>query len=159
MGYIVFAVLAIFGDQVVKWYVMNNLDLREVVAFIPGLVQLTYFQNTGVAFGFLQGQPWIPMVLTPVLLIVLVVLMVKGVVSDPAQRWALTAIAAGGAGNLIDRFVHGFVVDMFEFMFVRFAIFNVADIFITLGGVAFVLAYLRAELRLQRERTAESSNE
>ena len=55
---------------------------------------------------------------------------------------SLVLIAAGALGNAIDRVMHGFVVDMFDFRIIHFPVFNVADIFITVGGVLFVLYVL-----------------
>ena len=154
MFYIIFVLVIILGDQLLKWYIVNNFALGETAPLIPGLIQLTYFQNTGVAFGFLRDQQWIPMVLNPIVIIGLCLLMVRGLISGKVQRWAMTAVIGGALGNLIDRFVYGFVVDMFDFLFVRFAIFNIADIFITLGGITFLIAYLIDELRANRAKVA-----
>ena len=149
----------VLGDQLIKQYILNTLEFGESRQFIPAVLQLTHTSNAGVAFGFLQGQPWIPMVLNPIVLIGVVILMVRGIIADRWQRWAMTAVVAGGAGNLIDRFVHGFVVDMFEFSFVRFAIFNLADVFITLGVIAFGFALVFEELRRRRAQGSEPSHE
>ena len=59
-----------------------------------------------------------------------------------AYKLPLLFVAAGGLGNLIDRFLYGFVVDMFDFRLINFAIFNIADVFITVGGVWFLITYL-----------------
>ena len=158
LAYIVFVLVLIAGDQLFKWYIINNLALGESMAFIPGLMQLTYVQNTGVAFGFLRDFPWIPMVLNPIIIVGLVLLMVRGVITDKVQRWAMMAIIAGALGNLIDRFIHGFVIDMFEFLFVRFAIFNLADTFITLGAVVLVIAFVAEEFRTRRSQTEETES-
>ena len=54
-------------------------------------------------------------------------------------RWTTTMIVAGAIGNCIDRILYGYVVDMFEFEFMNFPVFNVADIFITLFGILFCI--------------------
>ena len=159
LPYIVFVLILIAGDQLFKWYIINNLALGESMAFIPGLLQLTYVQNTGIAFGFLRDFQWIPMVLNPIIVVGLILLMLRGVISDKAQRWAMTAIIAGALGNLIDRFVHGFVIDMFEVLFVRFAIFNLADTFITLGAIALVVAFFAEEHRTRRSEAEDAESE
>lgn len=159
MLYIVFALVIILGDQLLKWHIMNTLALGETAPLIPGVIQLTYFQNTGVAFGFLRDHQWIPTVLNPIIILGLILLLVRGVITAKVQRWAMTAVIAGALGNVIDRFIHGFVVDMFDFLFVRFAIFNIADIFITLGGATFIIAYLTDEIQAARAKKAEAAGE
>jgi signal peptidase II len=60
----------------------------------------------------------------------------------PLGTWSLCVVTGGALGNFIDRAVNGYVVDMFEFDFIDFAIFNVADVFITVGGILFCLYLL-----------------
>ena len=153
-----FVGLGIFlADRVLKIYILNNFALGEARTFIPGVLQLTYTQNTGMAFGFLAGHQWIPMVLTPLILGGLGVLLVKNMFPCPVQRLALVAVMAGGFGNWADRLLYGFVVDMFEPVFIRFAVFNLADVFITTGGALFVAAFLMSEWRTrQAKRQAET---
>ena len=57
-------------------------------------------------------------------------------------RWSLALVAAGALGNAIDRVVHGFVVDLFDFRLINFPVFNVADIFICVGGALFVIYFM-----------------
>ena len=57
-------------------------------------------------------------------------------------RWSLVLIAAGALGNAIDRVAHGFVVDLFDFRLIHFPVFNVADIFICIGGALFVIYFM-----------------
>ncbi|MCL2589049.1 MAG: signal peptidase II [Oscillospiraceae bacterium] len=156
---VIFFLLAFLLDRAVKMFVLNNFVLGETRGFIPGILQLTYAQNTGVAFGFLANHQWIPLVLTPLIMIGLGVLLWKNVFPCPVCRLALVAVMAGGLSNWIDRIAYGFVVDMFETVFMRFAIFNVADIFITVGGGVFLVAYFLKELRTMRENKGSESTE
>ena len=149
----------LLADRLVKIYILNNFALGEVRPFIPGLMQLTYFQNTGMAFGFLGEHQWVPILLVPILVAVLLALIWKYEwLPCPVCQFALVGMIAGGIGNWIDRLAYGFVVDMFEFTFVRFAIFNVADIFITLGGVVLVVAYMASEWRTARAKRKEEGS-
>lgn len=154
--------VVLLADQALKWFILQNFYLGETRAFIPGVLQLTYVQNRGMAFGFLANHQWVPLVLTPFILGALSVFLAKNKSLCPVQRLALICMMAGGLGNWIDRLIHGFVVDMFEPVFIRFAVFNIADIFITLGGITFVVAYVAAEWRTiqaKRNMERESSNE
>ena len=145
--------LAVFiSDRLVKIYILANFNPGEAREFIPGVLQLAYFQNTGMAFSLLQDHPWIPMVLTPLLLLVLGVLLFRGVFPCRVQQWGMVALMAGGLGNWVDRLRYGFVVDMFEPVFIRFAIFNVADIFITLGGATFMVAFVICEWKKEQAK-------
>jgi len=153
--------LGIFAvDRIVKLWVVNSFALGEVRAFLPGLLQFRYVQNTGMAFGFLTGHQWIFLVLTPLILGVLGVLIAKGMFPCPVQRLAIVAVMAGGFGNWVDRLVYGAVIDMFEPTFMRFAVFNVADIFIVVGGITFAVAYIVDEWRKEKcGAQAESRDE
>jgi len=149
-------------DRVAKIAVLNHFTLGEARPFIPGIMQLRYIQNTGMAFGFLGDHQWISILLTPVIIAVLLVLLARNVFPCPLCQLTLGGIMAGGLGNWTDRLVYGFVVDMFEFTFFRFAVFNVADIFITVGAVVLIIAYALSEWRADRQRrlkAAESSDE
>ena len=149
---LIFGLGILLLDRFVKVYVLHAFALGEVRPFIPGLLQLRYTQNTGMAFGFLGGFQWIPLVLTPLILVFLGWLLVRDSFPCPVQRLSMVSVMAGGFGNWADRLLYGFVVDMFEPTFVRFAVFNVADIFITMGVFVFIVAYLQAEWRAQQAR-------
>lgn len=135
--YILMAVfcLGVIGlDQLTKYLVVQNIPLHGFVPVWDGVFHLTYTQNTGAAFSSFQGQHW---------LFVLVMLAFLGFIIwefpkkrmgfKPLERWLLVSILAGGIGNMIDRLQLGYVVDMVAVDFMDFAIFNVADIFITCG--------------------------
>ena len=140
-------------DRLVKHYVFTNFALGETRNFIPGLIDLTYHQNTGMAFSFLNNHQWVPMLMAPMLLIGLAVALLKGMFPSKIQQFSLLAIMAGGFSNWLSRIMYGFVVDMFSFAFVRFAVFNVADIFITCGAILFGVSYLMEEWKRKKSET------
>ena len=123
------------------WAAVNlqNQPPREVV---PGFLGLTFLENPGAAFGILAGAAWGRVVL----LIISTALMV-GILwyyhRIPTEKrfWfiriPLILIFAGGVGNLIDRLFLGAVRDMLEFLFINFPIFNLADVFVTVGAFSF----------------------
>ncbi len=133
--------LGIIGlDQFTKLLVVQNIPLHTQVPVWDGIFHFTYIQNTGAAFSSFEGQHW---------LFVLVLLVFAGFIIwefpkkrmdfKSFERWMIVAIFAGGVGNMIDRLRLGYVVDMIEVEFMRFAVFNVADIFITCGCVLLML--------------------
>jgi signal peptidase II len=133
--------LLIVIDHWLKSWSSANLSGQPPRALISGVLGLTYFHNTGMAFGMLSGFAWSRWVIAG-----LVFLLLAGVawyyfrLPAGGRFWAmripLIFIFAGGIANLIDRIYLGYVVDMLEFLFIDFAIFNLADVFITTGVFA-----------------------
>ena len=133
-------------DQLVKAYVVQNIALGEVKSWIPNLVSLTYLQNRGAAFSMLQDQQWFFAVITLVVMAGAIWYLHKHIEDSLWIVFGLVLIIAGGLGNFIDRIGQGFVVDMFHLDFVNFAIFNVADSYLTVGVVVLLLAMLKEEM-------------
>lgn len=150
-------VCSVVLDQLVKYWAVASLAPVGTIPLIPGLIGLAYTENTGAAFSLLSGARWLFLPLTVVLVGVMIWALWKGYFRNLFGRLAIAFIMGGAIGNFIDRLLHGYVVDMFEFQFIRFAIFNVADIFITVGGVMFVIYFLFMDdkLKLAEERAHE----
>ena len=127
-------------DQITKFLVVANIELYADVPFLPGIVQLTYVQNTGAAFSIFQGMQWLFLVI----FIALTALIIFEYFKKPLpftklERWCIAAIYGGGLGNMIDRMRLGYVVDMIETQFITFPVFNVADCFITCGCILLLV--------------------
>ena len=115
----------------------------EGIPLIPGIVRLRYAENTGAAFSMFSGHPWLLGVLS--LLIIAGVFLVLRKTNIPAPAMTgLMMMLGGAAGNMLDRFIHGFVPDMIEVLFVQFAVFNVADTFLCIGCGLVILRLLSA---------------
>lgn len=137
----VMIVLIIAFDQITKYFASLNLKDGSVVKFIPGVLQLRYAENTGMAFSMLSGARWVFIVITLVVCIGVLWYLFSNRCKSLWLYWSLGVIVSGGIGNLIDRIVNGFVVDFFEPVFVNFAVFNIADCAVTCGAVS-LFAYL-----------------
>lgn len=142
MWYILAIFLCVAADQAVKWYVVSHLALYEAAPLLPGVVELFHIQNTGGGFSILAGHTWALTVLTAALMAGIAVLLVKKTFPHPLAMWTLTVILGGGLGNLIDRVRLGYVVDMFNFQFINYPVFNVADILVVCGVIGFAAYYL-----------------
>jgi len=132
------AVLTVIADQVSKWLCMG---LTGSVTLIPGVLALTYAENTGMAFSLFSGRAWALGVVSAVCILVGWVVLRRyrlGAIS----RVAAMLMLGGAVGNMIDRFFRGYVVDMFEALFVDFAIFNVADAALTVGAILMAISLL-----------------
>lgn len=144
MLYILLAVLMIAVDQGVKYWALTSLQAQQTIPLIDGVFHLTYVENRGAAFSmFAQfDSRWIFVTLAVIITAAIIVVLHKGLMQNALGRWSLVLVAAGAIGNAIDRVVHGFVVDMFDFRLIHFPVFNVADIFICVGGALFVIYFL-----------------
>ena len=147
----VIAGLVVLADQALKQYVISTMDLGERIVLIPGVLRLAYVQNTGMVFGSLANHAWVPMVFVPLVKIGLIFIIIRNWFPGKLCQIALALILGGAIGNYIDRLRHGFVVDMFEPIFVRFAVFNLADVFIVCGGILFIFAHVLAERQKKLE--------
>lgn len=141
----VIAILIVL-DQLVKAYVVQNIALGEIKSWIPNFVSLTYLQNRGAAFSILQDQQLLFAVITLVVVVGAIWYLHKHMEDSFWMVLGLTLIIAGGLGNFIDRISQGFVVDMFHLDFINFAIFNVADSYLTVGVVVLLFAMLKEEM-------------
>ena len=142
----VLILLLIALDQLVKSYIVQQIPLGEVRTWIPKLVSLTYLQNRGAAFSMLQDQQWFFAIITLVIMVGAIWYLHKHMEDSIWMVIGLTLIIAGGLGNFIDRLSQGFVVDMFHLDFINFAIFNVADSYLTVGVIVLLIAMLKEEI-------------
>ena len=137
LAYILMAVFclgAIGIDQLTKFWVVRSIPLHGTVPVWNGVFHLTYTQNTGAAFSSFEGQHWLfALVMLIFIGFILWEFPKKKMPFTTVERWLMVSILAGGIGNMSDRLRLGYVVDMIEVDFMRFAVFNVADIFITCG--------------------------
>ena len=149
-------ILLVILDQAVKYLVKTNIPLGGSVPLLPGILGLTHIHNEGAAFSMLTGARWFFVVLTVVFLVFGLWVLWKKKLRHPLGIWSWVLVLAGAAGNLIDRCLYGYVVDMFEVQFMRFAIFNVADIFVVVGGILFCVYYLFLHDKLKEEKHDDS---
>ena len=141
MWYAIVAILILIADQGLKYWVTLNIPLDTGhVTLIPGVLELTNIHNNGAAFSILQHAPhWIFVIFTVVFAAIAVFCLRRNIVHGKVGRWSVVLVLAGAVGNCIDRILSGYVVDMFNFLFMRFAVFNLADIFIVVAGITLCL--------------------
>jgi signal peptidase II len=149
---LIFIVLAVLIDQVVKFAVERYLPLEEDVAVLPVLA-LHRIYNLGVAFSMFSGMSGWFIVGMRLVIVGFVLWLWRRTAKD---RWlahlGFALIIAGALGNLVDRFLYGHVID-----FIRvhtetwsFAVFNLADSFITMGAAAVILDELMLPKKADR---------
>lgn len=129
-------------DQWVKWWVTVNIPMGGTHAFIPRILGLTQVHNTGGAWSMLNQQTWLLTVVSAVVVLALLFVLARRLIRHPAGVITLTLVLSGAVGNLIDRIRLGYVVDMFQTLFMNFPVFNVADICVVCGGIAFCIYFV-----------------
>ena len=165
---LIFAVTLVLGvsvDQITKYLAVHYLP-RPTLPLLEGVLHLTYAENPGAAFGILQDHPWVFMVFSSVAILAIVAYLLRGVsyLSEKGEdgRYppisylsgiALSLIATGGIGNMIDRISLEYVVDFIDFTLIDFAIFNVADSFVTVGAFLLIAELVRVMFFEKKERS------
>ena len=142
MLYFILAAVLVALDQLVKYLVSANIPLGGSVPFLPYIMDLTYVQNTGCAFSLLEQHTWLLTIVSAVISVLLGVAIARGFFKHPLGKITLSLLLAGAVGNLIDRAFYGYVIDMFRTLFMNFAVFNVADVCVVVGGIAAAAYYL-----------------
>lgn len=141
MSTFIYTFLLVVIDQVSKYIVsrINSINSLHFVV-IDGFFNITYAENEGAAFSILQGKRIYFIIITFVVIIGLVIYLLKENAKG-IEKICLILIMAGAIGNLIDRIIHGYVIDFLDFNIFGydFPIFNVADSYITIGVILFIL--------------------
>lgn len=143
-------------DQLVKFWTIKNIELHDRIVIWDGVFELTHIRNEGMAWGLLQNQQILFIVLTPIALLVFAYFFYKAPFTKRFMpiHIAELLLAGGAIGNLIDRMFRGEalfkgnVVDMFYVKLINFPVFNVADSYITIACVmlvVFVLFYYKED--------------
>ena len=157
---IVFAAVAnlVLVDAIVKELAAGCLKGRAAVSVIPGLLDLAYVENRGCAWGMFQGQVW-PLAVFGLVALGFLIWKRKAVFSSPLKTLGAVAeplLYAGIIGNVIDRFVRGHVVDMFDFHWGvhHFPCFNIADSCICVAvGLLLISSFFTKPLDFRRQKS------
>ncbi|NHN33191.1 signal peptidase II [Paenibacillus agricola] len=141
--YYVIAAAVFLLDQFIKGSVVRYMELGQSIPLIKGIFHLTSHRNRGAAFGILQNQRLFFIVVTIAILIGIILYLRKVYKSQPFLSVALAMVMGGALGNFVDRAIKGEVVDMFEFKFINYPIFNMADALIVTGFTMIILDNIR----------------
>src|SRR5574344_1494240 len=137
MIYILIIIVGLILDRVTKIYATNNFIENPVQGPI---INLTYLENRGAAFGILQDRRIFFILITVVIVLYLLYYFYKSYKTNPnILNIALAMIISGALGNFYDRLINVYVVDFIEFSFINFPVFNIADIFVTLGCALMII--------------------
>lgn len=166
MIYFIVAIVVFLIDQGTKWLIVNKLGLYESRPVIGEFFQITSHRNTGAAFSILEGQRWLFLVITTIVVAGVIWYLIKMIrAKRTLLSWALSLLLGGAVGNFLDRALHGEVVDFLQFRFqfsffgkavdYTFPIFNAADSAICIGVALIFLDALRGWIQERRGGTNE----
>lgn len=138
MGLIITSLIVILADRLSKILAVKYLEGAKDVTVIENILDLTFTKNTGAAFSLFAGKASLLGIFSVIIVVLLCFFLYKQRKVNQHKKLYLISISmiiGGAVGNAIDRFIYGYVVDFFQFTFVNFAVFNVADAFLTVGAV------------------------
>jgi signal peptidase II len=144
-GFWLAGILGVILDQVTKRWAVEQLLPGPEIRLWPGVFHLTYVENTGAAWSLFADSgeflKWISLGVA----LALVVLAIRGGIMNRWEQAGYGLVLAGAVGNGIDRFTMGYVVDFFNFVWIRFPVFNVADVAINIGVACLLIGLLRGD--------------
>lgn len=143
-------------DQLIKFWAYEFLRPQRSMQAIPHVLNFTYVENRGAAFGIFQNRTIMLSVIVLVFLTVIFIFLLSNKVKkeDKFLIWILSLILAGGAGNLVDRFARGFVVDYLDITpLFTFPVFNFADCCVVVGAVLMVIYVIVGEKKERQNKT------
>ena len=150
MAFVIFNLLcvaALIGaDQAIKAWAVSVLQPAGAMPLIPHVVELRFVLNQGMAFSLLSGKQLFLIIATSAALLLVAYWLFFRSRNNRLQQAALILVLGGGIGNLIDRVLNGEVVDYINVLFMRFAVFNFADICVCVGVALWVLVIFLEEL-------------
>ncbi|MDD5935479.1 MAG: signal peptidase II [Clostridiales bacterium] len=139
--YLLLLILLLGIDQGTKYWARAAFMDGDSKSIIPKVLRLVYHENDGAAWGMFSGKAIFLIGLSILMTIFLIYCFIKMPMTTyyTPLRVLSVVVAAGAIGNnLIDRIIHGFVIDFIYFELIDFPVFNVADMYIVCGMIAFV---------------------
>ncbi len=139
--YILYCIIPFFIaiDQFIKFLVVKYLQPVETYPILQNILHLTYLENRGAAFGSFEGNKFILIFVSGIILLISFFLMFTKKIQNIFYKICFGFVIAGGIGNLIDRIFRGYVVDYIDFRIINFAVFNFADILISLSSISLII--------------------
>ena len=153
-------VLSVILDQITKIIAESSLKGTDGIVVIPKVLSFSYLENRGAAFGIFSDNRWVFMIFSTIAILVMIYLIFSMRKKHPIFLISLSMLVGGGIGNMIDRIFRGYVIDFFKVLFVDFAVFNVADCFVTVGAIilAIYMMFIYKEPADKKEQVGLSEN-
>lgn len=139
--YFIGVAVLVIGDQITKVLAENALYNKKNFVIIDEVLEFSYLRNEGAAWGMFQGQRVFFLIIT----VILTTAIIYGVYRMPAVKRMIPLeifcilLGAGAIGNFIDRLLYGYVRDFIYFKLIDFPVFNLADSYVTIAVVIFII--------------------
>lgn len=145
------SLLLIVIDQVVKILVISKLALQQSITIINNFFNITYVRNTGAAWSILSGNVLLLIMISVLALVAIYYYLIKDKDLNKIDIVSYSMLIGGIIGNLIDRIVHGYVIDYLDFKIFNynFPIFNIADTLIVISIIIIGISLIVGEYREQ----------
>ena len=140
--YICLMVAVVLSDQLLKFYIQQNVPLNVSYEVIPDVLSIGYVRNFGAAWSMWLGQRWLLSIISLVALVIFGYYF-KKLHHNWGYGLGFSLLIGGTLGNLLDRLFSGYVVDMFELDLINFPVFNIADCALTLGVIVILITMLK----------------
>lgn len=141
----VLAIAIVLADQISKILVVQNISAVDTIHVIPHLFDFVYVRNTGAAFSFLADNTVLLSVVSVIFCAGVVVYWVYKKPNSRLLKTALTLLFAGAFGNAVDRIFRGYVIDFISTSFIKFPVFNIADIAIVAGAALLIVYFILSD--------------
>ncbi|MFV0441090.1 MAG: signal peptidase II [Lachnospirales bacterium] len=146
-------ILVLVGlDQLTKYLAIVHLMGSPSITFIPKILNFTYVENRGAAWGMFSNSTFMLSIVSLVIMVLIMYLIIKRdkYFTFKYIDYVLVLIFSGALGNFLDRFFRTYVVDFLEFGFMDFPVFNFADVYVVVG--AFLMAIITLFLEKENEK-------
>lgn len=145
------SLLFVVIDQVVKIIVINKMALQQSITIINNFFNITYVRNTGAAWSILSGNVLLLIMISVLALVTIYYYLIKDKDLNKIDIVSYSMLIGGIIGNLIDRIVHGYVIDYLDFKIFNynFPIFNIADTLIVISIIIIGINLIVGEYREQ----------
>lgn len=150
----IWSTVVILIDQLVKMLIINNLNSGDSISIIDNFFNITYVENVGAAWGLFAGSRWFLIIIALLAIYAIIKYFLLDVVVTKIEFISYILILGGIVSNMIDRIIHGYVIDYFEFnmVFYQFPVFNLADTAIVIGTGLVILHLIMNALKQRRKK-------
>ncbi len=142
MMYIV-TIIVVAIDQLVKTLIRTGMTYRQSIPVIKNVLHISYVKNTGMSFGMFSGMNLVFIIIVTIIVLVIIVFERMGKMKTPAERFFFGMILGGAVGNLIDRYLFGYITDFIDFRI--FPVFNIADSCVCVGAFFLFIIYFKRQ--------------
>ena len=143
-----FSLVFLIIDQIIKFYLSSKMILNQSTILIKNFLNVTYVRNTGAAFSLFRDRTWLLIIIGIIAVIGLMIYINKLGDLNDYDMFSYSLLLGGILGNLIDRIIHGYVIDYISLNIFgyHFPVFNFADVCIVVGVGLILISMIKGDL-------------